>query len=432
MSKLVYLFELDSANKEADTSAVASLFHEIVDNGNCVAISMNQLTDSAFFAKAIDDDFVYPLVMRLFETGAIKVSLYGNIRTASQYVQSVIERNISGTGDHFVFSNLPVNCTETGQLEIIRDALKYSDVSRINEMVHHSPNLTPDDLERIKRFVRMVLKLSTINNGSIPAKNPAGRTFEFFLNTAMSLLRTATFSAKGLDSEINTALSSLDRRSQDIITGRSNRSNWLSAGGAEVDFHPIAVEIINLCYNYTIEDSIDGACKHYDDSNFDETFLADLKRRLQENHKKKYKTSRKSITKQRWKMLARFAEYGVTQTIDRCGVYENDVPKQKSLWKKLSIKRAVGSLGWALFYSVLFFGVEWSTGWAEDAFAISLQNAFIAAMLNIFIFSLVGLVLGFILKKMNKNHEVPDIFECIKEMFWRLIDCVYVLFRGSV
>ena len=46
MRKLVYLFELDSVNKEMDTSAFASLFHEIVNNGNCVAISMNQLTDS--------------------------------------------------------------------------------------------------------------------------------------------------------------------------------------------------------------------------------------------------------------------------------------------------------------------------------------------------------------------------------------------------
>lgn len=428
MSKLVYLFDLDSANKETDTSAFDSLFHEIVDNGNCVAISMNQLTDSAFFARTIEDDYVYPLVMRLFETGAIKVSLYGDIRSASQYVQSVIERCLSETGDCFVFSNLPVNSTETKQLEIIRDALKFSDAGRINELVNHSQDIKPDDLESIRRFVSMVLKLSTISDGSIPAKNPAGRSFEFFLDAAMRLLTTAAFSDKDLDREIKKALSSLERESQFIATGRNNRSNWLSVCGAKTEIHPMATEIINLCYNYTIEDSIDGVCKHYDDSNFDETFLSDMKRRLLKMQENRYKKKGKAERKQRWKMLVRFAEYGKNQPVEQGGVYENEVPEQNRSWKKLSIIRATGSLGWAVFYAVLFFAVEWLMGWIEDTFALSLPNAFISTMLNIFVFSLVGFVTGVILKRINKDHEVPDIFECINDMFWRIVDCIHVLF----
>lgn len=432
MRKLVYLFELDSVNKEMDTSAFASLFHEIVNNGNCVAISMNQLTDSSFFAQAIEDDCIYPLVMRLFETGAIKVSLYGSIRTASQYVQSAIERCLSETDDRFVFSNLPVNCNESTQLRIISDALKYSDISRVRELVNHNPNLRRDDLERIERFVGMVLKLSTINDGSIPAKVPSGRPFEFFLNAAIRLLSTTTFSIKELNCEHKNFIASLERRSKLITTGRNNRSNWLNVCDGDVELHPIAIEIINLCYNYTIEDSIDGVCKHYDDGSFDESFLADIKSRIQRNQRKTNKKSRKTIKKKRWKMLVRFAEYGANQVVVQGGVYEDVVPKQRFLWKILSMKRAVGSLGWALFYSVLFFTIEWSMGWIEDIFSISLQSVFVSTMLNIFIFSLVGLVVGLILKKMNKNQEIPDIFECIKDMFWRIIDCIHIMFGGNI
>lgn len=432
MRKLVYLFELDSVQKEADTGAFDALFHEIVDNGNCVAISMNQLTDSSFFAQAIEDDCVYPVVMGLFETGAVKVSLYGKIRTASQYVQSAIERCLSETDDRFVFSNLPVNCNESAKLNIICDALKYSDIGRVRELAGHSSGIKQNELERIERFVRMVLKLSTIDDGSIPAKVPSGRSFEMFLNAAIRLLSTTTFSVEELNCERENFISSLEERSKRITAGRNNRSNWLSIRGGEKDLHPVAVEIINLCYNYTIEDSINGVCKHYDDGNFDESFLEDIKSRIERNHNETYKTGKKPVKKQRWKMLARFAEYGRYQPIAQGGVYEDVLPGKRRLWKKHSMARAVESLGWALFYAALFFSVEWSMEWIERTFAVSLENVWISTLLNIFIFSLVGLIVGLVLKKVNKDQEVPDIFECIKDMFWRIIDCIHVLFGGSI
>lgn len=47
MGKLVYLFELDSIRNADDQmeSAMSALFHEIVMNGNAVAITYNQLFD---------------------------------------------------------------------------------------------------------------------------------------------------------------------------------------------------------------------------------------------------------------------------------------------------------------------------------------------------------------------------------------------------
>ena len=100
MNRIVYLFELDSVRKFDlkdnntiyETDGVGAMFQEIIKNGNTVAISMNQLADSLFFAQAVCNDFTYPILCKLFECGALRVSLYGNIRTASQYIQNAIQK----------------------------------------------------------------------------------------------------------------------------------------------------------------------------------------------------------------------------------------------------------------------------------------------------------------------------------------------------
>ncbi|MBQ3456223.1 MAG: hypothetical protein IJG36_07280, partial [Synergistaceae bacterium] len=84
--RVVYLHELDSVRNSSEEIRHAQrvLFEEIVSNGSKVVLSFNQLTDSLAFISLIRDDRSYTWIRELFRSGSLKVSLYGDVRTASQ------------------------------------------------------------------------------------------------------------------------------------------------------------------------------------------------------------------------------------------------------------------------------------------------------------------------------------------------------------
>lgn len=55
--KLVYLFELDSVKKNDDQVVVGqrALFNEIIHNGNCVVLTLNQIVDSRTILSMMHD-----------------------------------------------------------------------------------------------------------------------------------------------------------------------------------------------------------------------------------------------------------------------------------------------------------------------------------------------------------------------------------------
>ena len=56
--RYVYLFELDSVRKSDEEVLVAqqALYDEIVGNGNCVVLALNQLTDSRAIMSMLHSD----------------------------------------------------------------------------------------------------------------------------------------------------------------------------------------------------------------------------------------------------------------------------------------------------------------------------------------------------------------------------------------
>ena len=89
----VYLFELDSV-KTSDREIAAAqkaMFDEIVCNGNCVVLSMNQMTDSRAVMSMLNDEEQYHILMELFQRGYIKYSLYKDCFTMSHYIQRSIK-----------------------------------------------------------------------------------------------------------------------------------------------------------------------------------------------------------------------------------------------------------------------------------------------------------------------------------------------------
>jgi hypothetical protein len=141
MDRLVYLFELDSVVKYehklqgvAFSKGIEALFSEIIVKGNSVALTMNQLADSQFMKEIIQNDKAYSTILQLFEYGALKVSLYNNIHTASQYMQQAIAKSLD-KNDNFTFSSIPVKKEDKALLEKMGNGLKFSDLSLISDEI---------------------------------------------------------------------------------------------------------------------------------------------------------------------------------------------------------------------------------------------------------------------------------------------------------
>ena len=145
MSKLIYLFELDSArtSPEEIVRGQQALFREIVMNENQVVLTFNQLTDSLAFLCAISDPATYPHMLELFRLGVLKVSRFAPshpdgafvdtpkrvLRTASHYVQNAVERCLNDSNDSFLFSALPFQSQDKKLLTVLSYSLQYSDPS---------------------------------------------------------------------------------------------------------------------------------------------------------------------------------------------------------------------------------------------------------------------------------------------------------------
>lgn len=172
---LVYLFELDSVrNSKAEIiKGQQALFEEIVMNGNQVVLSFNQLTDSEAFLSILENEEAYEEMIELFRCGALRVSQFGRFRTASQYIQNAIDKCIGKDSDAFLFSGLPVKCTDTELLTKIKDALAFGDLTLLEEIRDKYPVGSTDwkRLEYIQRYIRMILILSMEKLAMNPEKN---------------------------------------------------------------------------------------------------------------------------------------------------------------------------------------------------------------------------------------------------------------------
>lgn len=430
MNKLVYLFELDSRNKTSNTDGFYALFQEIVHNGNCVAISMNQLTDSAFFTEALKDADTRSHLLKLFEIGALRISRYGKSRTASEYVQAAIDKCEREGEKGFIFSNMPIRGENLMQLKVIGEALKNSDVNRITEELSHCK-----DFDLIYGFVDTILKLSTMKAVMLPVKNPPGGSFEEYLNIALSLLSKKSFADRIMDEEIKKAVGSLREKDKQIKERRNDRTVWLDSYKGEEDQYPFAIIIINMCYNYTVQDSVSGVCKPYDDQDFVTSFWADFRKRIKNEWRKSSHSYKKVIRNQRWRwnMMIRFAEYRKNDDIDPGGVYTKTALQTKLLWKAQFLGRVVLAFGWAAIYSVLFLGTELIMNWLEsmyDLLSTPKYSEFMETMISIVIFGLLGSLANIFYNKVTKGREMPDIVECITGLLVRIWDFVYILIGG--
>ncbi len=309
MSKLIYLFELDSVrtSPEEIVRGQQALFREIVMNENQVVLTFNQLTDSLAFLRAISDPATYPHMLELFRLGVLKVSRFAPphpdgafvdtpkrvLRTASHYVQNAVERCLNDSNDSFLFSALPFQSQDKKLLTVLSYSLRYSNPSVLD--AYWKTFRFPDEdgfegghqaqkrRDYVKRYVEMILQLSKEPLAANPEKIGGKTSFSDILELILPFCANPPFDD---DNEVTKLLPQAHAL---LITLRqtvfgpnhsiNNRSNWydeLIQMGPEPSVL-LAEAVVDLCYNYTMEASISGIDRCLDAASFREDFFYRLR-----------------------------------------------------------------------------------------------------------------------------------------------------------
>lgn len=409
---LVYLFELDSVRNSAEEIKIGqqALFEEIVINGNQVAISFNQLTDSESFLKMIEDENTYQDIISLFRCGALKVSRYGKFRTASQYIQNAIEKCVKENNDAFLFSGLPVKCTDKELLIEIKETLVYADLTRLEDMRDQCEAGSEEwkRIDYIWKYIRMILILSMEKL----AMNPAKETVRYSYMDYMERIRVIC-GETGLDI-MNRALDILSvceeqLRAEDE-TLLYNRTNWVTLmDKMDADESVFLSEaLVDLCYNYTIEESIRDVSRHFkDEAGFRIDFFERLKKYWEEYEKKIHffhkgdgeKIPSIGKTHSFWDTAVRLIDdtgfVRGNEAEEQVGcTYEEEYEKRKFVWKKERVRKLIKWFATAVVYIFIFYAVEkgldYLEGYVIETTVNFRLNVILSGLLDTICFGVLG------------------------------------------
>ena len=450
MNKLVYLFELDSVcnTREGIEAGQQAMFEEIAQNGNSVVLSFNQLTDSCAFMAAVKDKHTYPYILELFRVGALKVSHYGKIRTPSQYLQNAIEKCKQNDESVFLFSALPIKSSDKELREKIHSALRYSDPAILTEMVEEKQRQLDNSLSEqrqslqaeiakldfLDRYVRMILLLST---EKLSGNKPIGvktNPFSWYMNKAIQHCShskdTIIVEAVGLLDEIRREIS--DEPDSDSLI--NNRSDWLTKLYKRENCEAVLMgkAIIDLCYNYTVEESICGVSRHFDGKN-QKKLLEDFDKRL-----KKYwadfknglhildECDNSSLLEQtvklpHWATAVRLYSAHTVQPSADGSIYEKNYKREKALWKLKIVRKLFKTLGLSCIYIVVLVAIDLIMGVFQDILfnsdGMSLLQALMVSGLSSLMFGVIGSIIAL-------APWLPDFLDVFRSIFNCFVDAI--------
>lgn len=459
MDKLVYLYELDSVcnSKEEIIIGQQAMFEEIVVNGNVVVLSFNQLVDSQAFLFGIRDDKNYRQVMKLFFNGSIRISKYSSAQTASEYLQNSIEKcmldkeNTNKNKGSYIFSGVPVLNSEKELLKELYRALRYADIDALDAFLIHYPD-KEDRVVYLKKYVQLILSLNNIEDAYIPKKKEINFKFIDYINEII-LDKIYTFFEERAELQIifKNSIKILYKIKDSIPKDRiNNRTEWINKLNEFNEFPEtcMAEAIVNLCYNYSVEESILGVSRHYDVRR-KEQFFEDFDRRLLQYWREyeegihilhKGDTNKilmDDILLPQWETAARITDvrkkYGWEFRVqDVPLLYEENYQEERKCWKKERRKALRRNLKSALFYSILFLIINVVIGYAQEFFEDNIEmkgdvlSRIIGSIIAIFIFTLLFGVMASII---NSIFKLPDILESVKNIGKSVID-MYRVFES--
>lgn len=455
MKRFVYLYELDSVRNSPEEiqRGQDALFEEIVKKGNTVVLSFNQLTDSEAFLCAVRDEEAYEQIVSLFTLGALKISRYGSIRTPSQYIQNAIDKCNSESKETFLFSGLPVLCTEKDFLKKIKHALQYSDTIELEEMLEKERKESErEKLNYVIRFVRMTLVMSLEKISGNPPYTGERRSFMQFYKEITKVLQEESVSFSGTYGEeirgkMPQALKCLEeirremRQEMDADKIMNNRTNWVEKlhlrektedeGGLRAEIC-LAEAVIDLCYNYTVEESVYRVSRHYNPKRRI-SFQRDLETRLM-LYWKDYKEGihqfgekvgsavEQNIILPPWDTAARVVleerkreQCLGEQEEEKC--YETDCGQEKRRWRWRLIGQMLGRLRTAFLYILIFCAVDYLMGLVEEqtmgVFFYMTGNQIVRTLWSV---GCSTIVFGIIGSLVANTFQMPDILESVRSI----------------
>ena len=227
--------------------------------------------------------------------------------------------------------------------------------------------------------------------------------------------------------KIKNAISIIKQRSAGISDGRSNRSNWLDVQAQEGSHDWVANQIIHICYNYTVEDSINGVSKHYDENDFKATFEKDLVNRVYMYCTDDKTTPLKTVSCRKWKTAVRFGEYmsdGKLYGQQECTQYERNFKVQKIRWLTFILKKNIWAMSIALLYIFIFCATEFGISIMENFFEIPIKSIWVSSLISAVLFGIVGALIDIVLRFVNRGKDIPNILESVEDIVIHIFDFI--------
>lgn len=369
------------------------------------------------------------------------------ISSASQYIQNSIAKALGNDqNETYIFSGLPITSDEKDLLRLLNEAIQYSSPA----ILERYPNYDTDKerLDYLQRYVKTILQMSVEKLALNPVKETSGKNLVQFLEWIMRLpVENFWNDFPDFQAQFKDAIRCL-KTTRTSLDAPNNRSNWHKVlRETDTSANRMAEAIVNVAYNYTVEDSIANISKHYDDSS-DDDFYQDFTYRFHKywmecesgthilcaEEKTAHELYKDWKGMPHWATATRLiADENIIKQLDarenkakeQTALYETNYQKEKSRWNARTICLLCAQFFIAILISFVIHGFNEASGAVEsvvgdwlDAFGIGGDN------LTIFITNFLIYTVGFgtIWSLLQMILNLPDIAENLKKLCLSIFD----------
>ncbi len=479
MGKMVYLFELDSVRNSDLEREIGKkkLFEEIFLAGNQVVLTFNQITDSKAFLGILENENDFDNIIELFKSGVIKISLYKGYRTASQYIIQAIERCINAPdpvksdekkkedSSGFVFSAWPIDKSNKELLRNIYSAFCYRNFSILEDILKQKRESSftdkeisdMNDLDKVIKYMKLIYTLDTYETEYIKPRSDQDKIktlseyldsiYEYYfkgnryLGQASKIRIDEEKKQKFADilnflkNDVWESFKESAKSSQGSIKTIDKRSKWyekIDESRLSREDKMMAKAILDMCSNYSTEESINGLVPHVDRNNED-VFFKDFETLFAEYFKShiENKSEIKITSELDWEVAARFAareKIKLPKIIDRtidlvCEKFNKRIKKHI---RKNLIYRTISVFLYLFLWIIVSFGIDLIESFVSDKIDIIIELSGWTWAIEYILSPLIMLIVfGLISSWVSEKCKLHDILESVGEVRTAISDARY-------
>ena len=194
--------------------------------------------------------------------------------------------------------------------------------------------------------------------------------------------------------------------------------------------------LVDLCYNYTVEESIENISLHYTSFHDKQDLHADIKERIMQYWKEieqgiyfprteetmKYIPYPREAGQGKWDTSARVIVEKASE--GNAKVYEENYHKEQKIWSRKLRHTILRNILIAIFYIFIFCISDILTGHIQEFISVLLNeqisnNLIFDIVLNVGVFTILFAIVNSLL---SKCINLPDILESVKAIFLSIKD----------